>query len=76
MQPLLATVEASCEALVEDGDELEAEQRLDAGEHHAGLVQQLLDGVLQRQGLARHRAIVAGRNGSRDGATARRGAGA
>ena len=58
MKALLADIQAGRESLVEAGDELKAQQRLNAGEHHPGLVQHLLHGIFQRQHLT---AMAAGR---------------
>jgi hypothetical protein len=40
------------ETSVEGRDQLEAEQRLDAREHHTGLLMRGLSALLQRLGLA------------------------
>jgi len=45
---LLDRAEATLEPVAEDGDQLEAEQRLDTGQHHARFVERLLQGVLDR----------------------------
>jgi hypothetical protein len=47
----LQHLQIGVEALVEDRDQLEAEQRLDAGQDHARLVQRELDRVLERHAL-------------------------
>jgi len=61
VQDLLGLAEVVGEALVEDGDELEAEERLDAGQHRATFVEERLRGLLEvellvlRNLVTRHR---------------------
>ena len=47
MQKLLPVRELFAEALIEDRDQLEAEERLDAGQHHAALLEQVCGGGIE-----------------------------
>jgi hypothetical protein len=47
VQQLLRVRELLAESLVEDGDQLEAEQRLDARQHHAAFLEQVRGGGVE-----------------------------